>query len=88
MAIIRVENPPKPEERASFAQRCLPDPGAMFWRLPAVRAYTQRSRSALYRDPTFPKPVPLGPRTSAWVASEVIAWATQQIAKRNAGGVA
>lgn len=53
-----------------------PDASARYWRLPAVLAYTQRSRSAIYADPAFPKPVKLGPNTSAWVASEVIDWCT------------
>jgi prophage regulatory protein len=51
-----------------------PDAAARYWRLPAVLTYTQRSRSAIYADPTFPKPVKLGPSTSAWLASEVVDW--------------
>lgn len=57
-----------------------PDAAATFWRLPAVLAYTQRSRSAIYRDPTFPRPVRLAPNTSAWVAAEVKNWCEQRIA--------
>lgn len=53
-----------------------PDPSARFWRLPAVLAYTQRSRSRIYADATFPRPLKLGPNTSAWIAAEVIAWCT------------
>lgn len=51
-----------------------PDPAARYWRLPAVCAYTQRSRSSIYRDATFPKPIKIGPNTSAWLADDVRAW--------------
>lgn len=51
-----------------------PDPDARYWRLPAVVAYTGRSKSRIYDDPTFPKPIKLGPNTSAWIAEEVRAW--------------
>lgn len=53
-----------------------PDPNARYWRRSAVEAYTQRSKSAIYADPTFPKPIKLGPGTSAWVVAEVLAWCT------------
>jgi prophage regulatory protein len=39
-----------------------------------VIAYTQRSRSSIYRDPTFPRPIKLGPNTAAWLAADVQAW--------------
>ena len=55
-----------------------PDVNARYWRLPAVIAYTQRSRSSIYRDPTFPKPIKLGPNTSAFLSSAVIAWCEQR----------
>jgi predicted DNA-binding transcriptional regulator AlpA len=51
-----------------------PDLAARYWRLQAVKAYTQRSRSAIYRDPTFPRPIKLGPGTSAWTVAAVVAW--------------
>ena len=51
-----------------------PDPYARYWRLPAVVVYTGRCRSRIYGDPTFPKPIRLGPNTSAWLRSEVEAW--------------
>lgn len=65
-----------------------PTDQAKFWRLPAVIAFTQRSRSAILRaveEGTFPRPVALGPRTRAWVAAEVRAWGEQQIAASRAG---
>lgn len=61
-----------------------PDDAAKFWRLPAVIAFTQRSRSAIYSDTTFPTPVKLAPNTSAWVAAEVKAWAASRVAKSRA----
>lgn len=64
-----------------------PDPSAKFWRLPAVMAFTQRSRSSIYRDPDFPKPISLAPRTSAWVVEEVMQWADAKVASRDEGGV-
>ncbi len=51
-----------------------PDPQARYWRLSAVISYTQRSRTSIYRDPTFPRPIRLAPNTSAWKAASVIAW--------------
>jgi prophage regulatory protein len=51
-----------------------PDPAARYWRLPQVTAYTGRSRSRIYEDPTFPRPIRLGPNTAAWIVTEVIAW--------------
>jgi prophage regulatory protein len=58
-----------------------PDAAARYWRLPAVKTYTGRSRSAIYRDTTFPKPIKLGPNTSAWIAEEVRAWCEQRDAE-------
>lgn len=58
-----------------------PDDQAKFWRLPAVIKFTQRSRSAIYRDATFPRPVKLGPNTSAWLVDEVRAWAANAISQ-------
>lgn len=63
-----------------------PDPSARYWRLPAVCAYTARSRSRIYADPNFPKPIKLGPNTSAWIAEEVRAWcAAREAASRKSG---
>ncbi|WP_374474304.1 helix-turn-helix transcriptional regulator [Arenimonas sp.] len=70
--------PRKPEDHKPHQ----PDAEAKFWRLPAVMAYTQRSKTAIYRDTTFPKPVKLGPNTSAWLAAEVRAWCDQRAAQR------
>lgn len=51
-------------------------------KLPEVKAYTGKSRSSIYGDPTFPRPIKIGPRASAWIESEVIAWIEARIAQR------
>ncbi len=53
-----------------------------FLRLPEVKRLTGLSKSTLYamiRAKSFPAPVPLGPRTVAWVRSEVKEWAAERI---------
>ncbi len=53
-----------------------------FLRLPEVRCVTGLSKSSLYeliRAHSFPAPIHLGPRTVAWVKSEVTTWATERI---------
>lgn len=54
-------------------------------RLPEVQRITGMGRSTIWKragDGTFPQPVKLGPRTTAWVAAEVEQWATAAIAQR------
>lgn len=51
-------------------------------KLPEVESITGKGRSAIYGDPTFPRPVKIGPRASAWVESEVYAWIETRIAQR------
>ena len=53
-------------------------PFARYWRLPAVMAYTQRSRSAIYADQTFPRPIKIGPNTSVWKVDEVVSWCAER----------
>ena len=51
-------------------------------RITDVRARTGLSRSSVYAEmeaSTFPKSVPFGPRSVAWVASEVGAWIAKTI---------
>lgn len=53
-----------------------------FLRLPDVKLVTGLSKSSLYaliRAESFPAPVRLGPRTVAWVRSEVKDWAVERI---------
>lgn len=63
-------------------------------RLPDVSALTGLSRSTIYgklslnpakptlHDPTFPRPVDLGPRSIGFVEAEIDAWLQQRIANR------
>ena len=55
------------------------NPGDRFIRLPEVMNITGRRKSAVYDDPTFPRPVKLGKRESAWIESEVRAWMAARI---------
>ncbi len=54
-------------------------------KLPEVKDITRRSRSRIYGDMqagTFPKPVKIGPRSVAWVATEINDWLAARIAER------
>ncbi len=54
----------------------------IFLRLPEVKAVTGLSKSSVYaliRANSFPAPVRLGPRTVAWVRSEIKEWATERV---------
>ena len=56
-------------------------------RLPAVRQKTGLCRTMLYQlmaEGTFPRPVSIGHRTVAWVESEVDAWISEQMNRRDA----
>lgn len=60
-------------------------------RLPQVQARTGLSRSEIYRriaadPPTFPAPVKLGERASAWPEHEVAAWCEARITERDDKG--
>ncbi|MFV0478279.1 MAG: helix-turn-helix transcriptional regulator [Parahaliea sp.] len=62
-----------------------PELSVTFLRLPQVQAIVPYSRSMIYTmiaDGEFPPPVKLGKRASAWVKSEVEAWAESRIAER------
>jgi prophage regulatory protein len=65
-----------------------PNAGALtLERLPWVKARTGLSRSEIYRRVaagSFPAPVKLGERASAWPASEVDGWIAARIAARDA----
>jgi prophage regulatory protein len=53
-----------------------------FLRLPEVKMVTGLSKSSIYaliRADSFPAPVRLGPRTVAWVKSEIKQWATERV---------
>lgn len=72
----------------------IPPTGALILeRLPRVKARTGLSRSEIYRriaanPPTFPAPIKLGERASAWNATEVDRWILGRIAARDAKGSA
>ena len=55
-------------------------------KLPEVERITGKGRTSIYSDSTFPRPIKIGPRASAWVESEVTAWIESRIAKREAAG--
>lgn len=51
-------------------------------RLPQVSSKSALKRSAIYqriKDGTFPAPVSIGPRASAWIESEIDDWIEQRI---------
>ncbi len=57
-----------------------------FIKLRAVKALTTLSTSEIYRRiaaGTFPRQVPLGPKSSVWIEAEVIAWCEARIAERS-----
>lgn len=54
-------------------------------RLPEVCQRTGKRRSSVYRDiaaGTFPPPVKLGERASAWPEHEITAWIAERMAAR------
>lgn len=55
------------------------EPSDRFLRLPQVIAITGRSRSRIYDDPAFPKPIKLGFRESAWIESEIRRWMEDRV---------
>lgn len=76
----KLSAPIQPEAR-SFISLTSPD-DVSFLRLPDVKQVTGLSKSSLYaliRTESFPAPVRLGPRTVAWVRSEVKDWAVERI---------
>ena len=61
-------------------------PGNRLLRLRTVTQITGLSRSEVYRriaGGSFPKPVKIGPRASAWIESEVAAWVSERVTARN-----
>ncbi len=70
----------------------LPPAGSLLLeRLPRVRTRVGLSRSELYRRialGTFPAPIKLGERVSAWNAAEVDRWIVDRIEARDARSAA
>ncbi len=57
-----------------------------FLRRSAVEEITGLPTSSLYLEISkgrFPKPVPIGDRSVAWIEDEVLAWQESRIAERN-----
>lgn len=44
---------------------------------------TGMGRSAIYRDPTFPKQIKIGERMVAWAEDEVLDWMAEKKAARD-----
>lgn len=53
-------------------------------KLNEVIGLTRRSRSAIYADPTFPRPIKIGRAAIAWSADEIQAWIETRLAERDA----
>lgn len=72
----------------------MPEPQITILRRKQMEARTGLSRSSIYAklhhvpgkssyfDPSFPKPIRLGPQAVGWIESEVNAWLAAQAAKR------
>jgi prophage regulatory protein len=64
--------------------------GLVLERLPTVMYRTGLSSSEIYRSISvgrFPRPVKLGPRSSAWSAAEIDQWIEAGLAARSQGAV-
>jgi predicted DNA-binding transcriptional regulator AlpA len=75
---------PQPQERSEGHASATPDDpdDLSFLRLPDVKAVTGLSKTSLYamiREKSFPAPVRLGPRSVAWVKSEIRRWAVERV---------
>jgi prophage regulatory protein len=56
-------------------------------KLSEVQKRVPRSRSRIYEDMAkgeFPRPVKLGPRSVAWLESDIDAWLAARVAEREA----
>lgn len=56
--------------------------GRRLLRLDEVKKMTGKSRSAIYDDTSFPRPVKIGTRSAAWVCDEVETWIEGRIEAR------
>jgi prophage regulatory protein len=77
-----LENLPDSPQSASGRISSSTTEDVSFLRLPEVKLVTGLSKSSLYaliRAKRFPAPVQLGPRTVAWVRSEIKQWAAERI---------
>ncbi len=53
-------------------------------RVREVEALVGKKRSSIYGDPTFPRPIKIGARASAWIEAEIFRWIEERIAQRDA----
>jgi prophage regulatory protein len=70
---------PSPQAHARNHREDLVRPPEHFLRLPAVIKRTGRSKTAIYTDPTFPKPIKISKMSSAWLESEVNEWMAERV---------
>lgn len=54
-------------------------------KLKDVLERTGKSTTCVYTDPSFPRPVKIGQRSSAWVEHEINDWIAARIADRDLG---
>lgn len=54
-------------------------------RLPEVMKLSGKSKTSIYEDPEFPKPIKIGRRSSGWIKTEILQWIQSKIEVR--GGV-
>lgn len=60
-----------------------------FLRLKSVMAVTGLARPTIYRyitAGTFPRSIPLGERSVAWLESEILEWMSARVAERDIAG--
>jgi prophage regulatory protein len=74
-------------KRIKRGQRAERRAGKNILRMPAVIEKTGLGKSSIYNDPTFPKPVPLGPRAAGWLESEIDSWIESRIKARDSKSV-
>lgn len=48
-------------------------------RIKEVETVVGKKKSSIYADETFPRPIKIGPRASAWVGAEVAQWIEHRI---------
>jgi prophage regulatory protein len=70
---------PVPQAHARNHREDVVRPHENFLRLPAVIERTGRSKTAIYTDPTFPKPIKISKMSSAWLESEVNEWMAKRV---------
>ena len=51
-------------------------------RLPEVMELSGKSKTSIYEDPEFPKPIKIGRRSSGWIKAEVLHWLRSKIEAR------